>query len=173
MIQSGYEKTLRGHYLDLTHEGHRAWMRENNPQRWDERTWRAYGVRLGTDAGFQRRAVEAAQDRHRWTDEHVATAIGDRRVSGDVRMDFRRDLMREAFEKFPRPDPFENGWELPEHADPITGLVSSRAIPRARRLRSSAPLRSNPIEYDDSKGIEAARAANAARPAEPSARSWS
>lgn len=147
-----YEKTQRGHFLDLTHQGHRDWMRDSNPDGWDSKTWIAFNVRMGTDGGFRERVKQAAEDRHRWVDEHLAQEIGGRHVSGEVRMQFRRDLMRDAYEKFPRPNPWENDWQMPENADPLSAIGS-------RAKRSSHRLRSNRPPPQDSESLKAAREA--------------
>lgn len=40
-----YPCEKRGDFLELTAEGHDIWMKENNPDGWDDETWRAFVLR--------------------------------------------------------------------------------------------------------------------------------
>jgi hypothetical protein len=49
--------TNDGH-LELTDEGHDIWMKENNPEGWDNRTWAGYVERIAKDPRFKKRVEE-------------------------------------------------------------------------------------------------------------------
>lgn len=165
-----YENSPRGQYTELTIKGHRDWMRDQNPQRWDLRTWTAFNARMGSDPGFAARARELAAKRHRWIDEELRNQINGRRVSATVVSDLRRDLVHQAETHFPRENPFSDGWEMPEKPDPFAavGVMRDSRAERTRGLRSALATQT----FDDESGLAAARAANAARPIEQQPRSW-
>lgn len=162
MSPAAYEKIQRGPHADLSPAGHRAWMGDHNSAGWDMRTWLAFNVRMGSDAAFAARAINRARRRHAWADDQVAKQIAGRRADPGFIRDLRRDLLHEAEGLYPRPDPFKDGWELPEKADAI-GVLANRMSVRRRdeRFRREGL---EPPKHDDSKSLQAAREANAARP---------
>lgn len=50
-------------FLVLTDEGHDIWMKENNPDNWDTKTWRAFTERCMSDARFLERSQKAKRER--------------------------------------------------------------------------------------------------------------
>lgn len=142
-------------------EEHRRWMADNNPGGWSDETWRAFIVRLKLDRAYAARVDRARTERHAWAAAECDRQADKRRTSAGFRIELRRQLNIEALDRFPRPDPFADGWKLPANAgDPLETLIASRSMPG-----SQAKL------FDDSKGLEAARAASA-RTAQPNPRSW-
>lgn len=59
MRRTKYPVVRRGDYLDLSPAGHDIWMAENNPDGWDEPTWRAFEVRCAVQPEFKWRANAA------------------------------------------------------------------------------------------------------------------
>lgn len=43
-------------YLTLTDAGHDIWMKENNPDGWDDATWHAFAERCATSESFKAEA---------------------------------------------------------------------------------------------------------------------
>lgn len=54
-----YETEARGDFLELTRAGHEKWMRENNPDGWDDETWKAFAARCSRSPEFKARCQEA------------------------------------------------------------------------------------------------------------------
>lgn len=159
---TSYEKAQRGQFLDLTPEGHRQWMADHNPDDWNMRTWLAYNVRIGSDAAFTARAMNRARQRHAWVDEQVEKQIAGRRVNAGFIVELRRDLLLQAEGLHPRPNPFEDDWQMPEKADSIAALTNRMGPKQAARVYRRAGL--EPPNHDDSKSLHAAREADSARP---------
>jgi hypothetical protein len=61
MSQKHYETVRdgRGRYRSLTSRGHADWMRDYNPDGWDDATWGAFIQRCSTDAAFKNRCQRA------------------------------------------------------------------------------------------------------------------
>lgn len=57
-----YPTMRRGDYLDLTDTGHLLWMRDHNPDDWDDETWRAYVARCTTSPIFKDEARRCARE---------------------------------------------------------------------------------------------------------------
>lgn len=62
MSMRKYPTMRRGDYLDLTDTGHLIWMRDNNPDGWDDETWRAFTARCALSHDFKVRARAALQN---------------------------------------------------------------------------------------------------------------
>ncbi len=61
MRRTRYPVVKRGDFHDLTDSGHDIWMRENNPDGWDDETWRAFIERC-TDPAFKERCQRARRE---------------------------------------------------------------------------------------------------------------
>lgn len=108
---------------EMSKEDHRRWMAKNNPEGWDDRTWRAFTERIATDPMFERRVWEAFKNRQDWSEEQARAEIRGRRVDTGFRLRLRRRLNLEAFDVYPRPNPLEDGWLPAAEFDPIAGLA--------------------------------------------------
>lgn len=161
MTGAKYEQTLRGHFVDLTHEGHRHWMRDNNPDRWNDATWRAFNARMALDPGFNDRVRRTHKARCQWLEDQVETALHSRRASAEVRSQLRADLQREAHQKHPTPHPTEDGWTAPESMDTLSALSGSMT---PRRTRSPRAKRTTTAP-GASAGLDAVREITARRKA--------
>lgn len=126
MTSAKYQTMIdnNGH-LHLTAAGHAAWMADNNPEEWDDDTWRAYVERIATDARFERIVRDAFKARHAWAEAEVIREIGARKVDAGFRIELRRRINVEAVSKFGRPHPTADGWVPSKHFDPIAGLTRS------------------------------------------------
>lgn len=50
-----YSTVRRGEHVELTETGHLVWQKLNNPDGWDDETWRAFTVRCSSDPAFKDR----------------------------------------------------------------------------------------------------------------------
>lgn len=57
-----YPVVKRGDYLDLTETGHLMWIRDNNPDGWDDETWRAFAERCSMSEGFKAEAQRCKRE---------------------------------------------------------------------------------------------------------------
>lgn len=53
MRRTKYPTVMRGDFLDLSDAGHDIWMRENNPDGWDDATWKAFSARCRRSESFK------------------------------------------------------------------------------------------------------------------------
>ena len=53
MRRTKYPTVMRGDFLDLSDSGHDIWMRENNPDGWDDATWKAFAARCRRSETFK------------------------------------------------------------------------------------------------------------------------
>lgn len=111
---------------EMSSAEHRAWMRENNPDGWDKDTWTAFLYRMASDRGFQDRAKQANEHRHAWAAQEFTREIAGRSVSHVFRVELRRRLNNEAFDVYPRPNPFDDGWSMPAGARVGVGDLAER-----------------------------------------------
>lgn len=63
-----YPTVNRGDFIDLTETGHLLWMRDNNPDGWDDETWRAFAARCAQSPDFKARCQKARL--HGWKRPH-------------------------------------------------------------------------------------------------------
>ncbi len=68
MMRRKYPTVKRGDFLDLTDTGHLMWMRDHNPDGWNDATWRAFAARCSVSPDFKDRAREAR--RNGWARPH-------------------------------------------------------------------------------------------------------
>ena len=68
MTRRKYPTVKRGDFLDLTDTGHLMWMRDNNPDGWDDATWRAFAARCSVSPDFKKRCRAAL--RNGWPRPH-------------------------------------------------------------------------------------------------------
>lgn len=108
---------------EMGREGHRRWMGENNPEGWDDATWKAFIERMSTDPRYEKQVKKARDERNEWAANEVIREIGGRQVSSEFRTDTRRRLNTEALDRFPRPHPTADGWVPSKQFDPIAGLT--------------------------------------------------
>lgn len=59
-----YPAVRRGDHLDLTGTGHALWMRDHNPDDWDDETWKAFVARHSTSDEFRRQVAQARRLGH-------------------------------------------------------------------------------------------------------------
>lgn len=62
MSMRRYPTVNRGDFIDLTDTGHLLWMRDNNPDRWDDETWRAFSARCAQSPDFKARCQSARRN---------------------------------------------------------------------------------------------------------------
>ncbi len=98
---------------------------ELNPEEWPIEKWAAFSERLKGGSLFADRVALARDARMDWAEEQAAREIAGRKVSMGFRIELRRRLNLEAFDHFPRPDPFADGWVRARDFDPIAGLSKS------------------------------------------------
>ncbi|MCA9759606.1 MAG: hypothetical protein KDA27_27670 [Candidatus Eisenbacteria bacterium] len=136
---------------------HAAVMAELNPEGWSTRQWHAFVVRMAVDPGYRSR-VEAARDyRHEWSSEQARNQVGDRKVSTRLKYQWRKDWNRESRIRFPNPDPFEGGWQVPAVA--VETALARALTPRSPRSKPAALAHPTDGKPSDWRGIEAARSA--------------
>lgn len=102
----------------------RAIRGDLNPQGWDRRTWRAYAWRIARDPIFEARAKRVVEERHAWAAAQCESELGRRPASAGFRIELRRRINAEALDRFPRPDPFENGWQMPANQTSNVDLIA-------------------------------------------------
>lgn len=108
---------------EMSPEEHRRWMRENNVMGWDSATWAAFIERNATDESYSRQVELTRKKRHEWAAEETNREIGRRQVTAGFRIDTRRQINREGYDRFPIPHPTEDGWVPAKNFDPIAGLT--------------------------------------------------
>lgn len=108
---------------EMSREDHLRWMASNNPEGWDSRTWGGFVERMATDQRFKALVDANFKKRHLWAEEQSRFEIGQRRVDAGYRIDLRCQLNIEAIDKFPRPNPFDDGWIPSAEFDPISALA--------------------------------------------------
>lgn len=92
---------------EMTREQRERWEADVNPECWDVETWCEFIRLMKTDVVFSSRVNRVKGERHRWIDEQMVAEIGRRRASASYRIQLRRQLLRESFAYFPRPNPWE------------------------------------------------------------------
>lgn len=163
---------------ELTPEQRAKLDRELNPQGWNDDQKRAFLWRMSNDPGYAERVKISFAQRHAWAAAEYDRLVDNRRTAAGFKIDLRRQLNLEAFDHFPRPDPLADGWTMPAGAVDVVGaLTGGMQMPSGKRARGSlAP--EQPGQPNDSKGLEAARAAAkgqqaAQRLADEALRGWS
>lgn len=109
----------------MTDAEHESWMREHNPLGWGPEKLRAFVVRCGTDPAFAGRCKQAKRERMFEVAKRYADEMDGRRVSARFRIRRIRQLHVEVELDMGRPDPFADGWTLPERQGQLARMVVS------------------------------------------------
>lgn len=81
------------------------WAEQNNPQGWDDTRWTRFSALMKREGAYAQEVRQLRAQRHEWAERRVTELIGDRKVSIGYRLQLRREVNRDAYDKFPNPDP--------------------------------------------------------------------
>ena len=88
--------------LDVNHA---EWTAQSDPEGWNDARWKRFSALMKRDGAFAQQVRNLRAERHEWAERRVSELIGGRKVSIGYRLQIRREVNRDAYEKFPNPDP--------------------------------------------------------------------